>query len=166
MDSNLKNSLLDICKLFEKHNAEYILIGGTAVALHGYYRLSLDNAGELINKPDIDIWYNPSYENYFKILKVIEELGLDTTEFKNEQSPNPIESFFKLDFEEFTIDILPKIKAPIRFLDAFNRKETIELEQIQIHFMNYNDLLEDKNATARNKDLEDIEQLKKIKREK
>lgn len=162
MDNNLKNSLLTVCKLLEKHNVKYILIGGTAVALNGYYRHSINIAGELTDKPDIDIWYNPTFENYFNILNVMEELGQDVTEFKNEQSPNPRKAFFKLDFEEFTLDILPEIKAPIKFIEANRRKETVELVEIQIHFLNYFDLIEDKKATARKKDLEDIEQLKKI----
>ncbi len=163
MENNLKNSLLTICKLLEKHSVQYILIGGTAVALNGYYRHSINIAGELTDKPDIDIWFNPTYENYFSILKVMEELGQDITEFRNEQSPNPRKSFFKLEFEEFTLDILPEIKATIKFFEANSRKETVELEETQIHFMNYFDLIEDKKATARKKDLEDIEQLKKIK---
>lgn len=98
MDNNLKNSLLTVCKLLEKHNVQYILIGGTAVALNGYYRHSINIAGELTDKPDIDVWYNPTYGNYFNILNVMEELGQVVTEFKNEQSPNPSKSFFKLDF--------------------------------------------------------------------
>ncbi len=68
---------------------------------------------------------------------------------------------FKLDFDGFTLDILPEIKADIKFFDANKRKETVELEKTQIHFMCYFDLIEDKKATARKKDLEDIEQLKK-----
>ncbi|HEX5154475.1 MAG TPA: hypothetical protein VFW07_23675 [Parafilimonas sp.] len=96
MDNDLKNSLVTICNLLEKFNVQYMLIGGTAVALNGYYRHSINAAGELTNKPDIDVWYNPTYENYFKVLKVIEGLGQDITEFKNEQAPDPRRSFFKL----------------------------------------------------------------------
>ncbi|MDR6560024.1 MULTISPECIES: hypothetical protein [unclassified Arcicella] len=162
MEDNLKNSLLTICGLFEKHNVQYMIIGGTAVALNGYYRHSMNISGELTQKPDIDIWYNPTYENYFNILKVIEELGQDITEFKNEKSPNPRKSFFRFDFDNFTLDVLPEIKAIIKFIDANKRKETVELLETKIHFMHYWDLIEDKEATARKKDLEDIEQLKKI----
>jgi hypothetical protein len=163
MQNNLKDSLLTVCKLLNDYKVQYILIGGTAVALNGYYRHSINLAGELAEKPDIDIWYNPTYENYFNILKVIEQLGQDITEFKNEKTPNPRKSFFKLTFEEFTVDILPEIKADIKFLDAYKRKETAELEETPIHFMNYLDLIHDKKATARKKDFDDIDQLKKIK---
>lgn len=162
MEDNLRKSLLTICRLFEKYKVQYILIGGTAVALNGYFRLSMNVFGELSEKPDIDIWYNPTFENYFNMLEVIGELGQDIKEFKKEKSPNPRKSFFKLDFKDFTLDILPEIKAELKFRQADKRKETVELEEIQIHFLNFNDLIEDKKATARKKDLEDIEQLKKI----
>lgn len=139
----------------------YMAIGGTAVALNGYYRISTNIAGEVTDKPDIDIWYNPTYENYFNILKVIEELGQDISDFRNEQSPNPRKSFFKFEFDDFTCDLLPEIKGNIKFPDANKRKETVEINETQIHFMNYDDLLKDKEATARKKDIEDIEELKK-----
>ncbi len=99
-------------------------------------------------------------------MKIIEELGQDISEFKNEQSPNPRKSFFKLDFDSFTLDVLPAIKAEIKFLDANQRKETVEVDETQIYFLNYFDLIEDKKATARKKYLEDIEQLKIIKNRK
>lgn len=140
-----------------------MLVGGTAVALYGYYRPSINNAGEMTDKPDIDIWYNPTYENYFNLLKAMEELGQDITEFKNEQSPNPRKSFFKLSFDEFTLDMLPEITGIIKFSEANKRKETVKIAETQIHFMSYSDLIEHKKVTAREKDLEDIEQLKKIK---
>ena len=165
MHYNLKTSLLRVCNLFEKNNVNYIIVGGTAVALHGYYRHSTNIAGELADKPDIDIWYNPTYENYFNLLKVLNELGEDIKKFENEQSPNPRKSFFKLDFAEFTFDILPEIKAPIKFDDAFKRKMTVELEGTRIHVIAYSDLIEDKKSTARKKDLDDIEQLKIIRKE-
>lgn len=163
MEDNVKTTLLTVCELLEKYNVKYMIVGGTAVALNGYYRHSINVSGEITNKPDLDIWYNPTYENYFNILKVIEELGQNISEFKNEQSPNPKKSFFRLDFDNFTLDLLPAIKADIKFYDANQRKETIEFDKIQIYFLNYFDLIEDKKATARKKDLDDIEQLKKIK---
>ncbi|MES2458667.1 MAG: hypothetical protein V4594_24140 [Bacteroidota bacterium] len=165
MSEDLRDTLLTVCTLLEKHKVQYMLIGGTAVALHGYYRMSMNSAGTLADKPDIDLWFEPSYENYSLILKVIEELGQDITDFKNEQNPNPRKSFFKLDFDNFSLDILPEIKASIRFLEAYKRKETVEFGDTLIHFMNYSDLIEDKKATARKKDLEDVIQLKKHKGE-
>lgn len=161
---NLRNSLLTVCRLLEKHNVQYLIVGGTAVALNGYYRMSMDTAGYPASKPDIDIWYNPTYDNYFNILKIIEELGQDITEFKNEKTPQPRSSFFKLDFDGFTLDFLPSIKATtITFENACKNRQTIKFDDSSVHFMSYSELIEDKKATSRAKDLSDIEELKKLK---
>lgn len=162
MEDKLEHALLTICNLLARYKVQYMLIGGTAVALNGYYRHSVNIKGELTDKPDIDVWYNPTYGNYFNVLKVIEELGQDITAFKEEQNPNPRKSFFKLGFDDFTLDILPQIKAAIRFTEADKRKQTVEIDGFLIHFMSYTDLLNDKLATGRKKDATDIEELRKI----
>ena len=90
-----------------------MLIGGTAVALNGYYRVSINIKGEMAEKPDIDVWYNPNYENYYNLIKALTELGHDTSEVKKEKSPNPSRYFFKIDLDNFTLDFLPEIKANI-----------------------------------------------------
>ena len=68
MDKGLRTSLLTVCGLLSKHKVEYLIVGGTAVALHGYFRMSVSIAGIPADKPDLDFWYNPSYKNYFKLL--------------------------------------------------------------------------------------------------
>ncbi|MGN6249442.1 MAG: hypothetical protein ACTHNG_13900 [Ginsengibacter sp.] len=166
MEDNLKATLITVCKLLEKYNVKYLIVGGTAVALNGYYRHSTNASGQLTNKPDIDIWYNSTFDNYFRILKVIEALGQDISEFENEKMPNPRISYFKLDLEDFTIDFLPAIKSNIKFLEVYNRKGTIQVDETKIYFLDILDLIKDKEATARKKDLEDIKQLKKIKNSK
>jgi hypothetical protein len=55
-------------------------------------------AGKIAEKPDLDFWYNPTYDNYFKLLNALEELGQDVTRFKDEQTPNPKKSFFRYEF--------------------------------------------------------------------
>lgn len=46
MEGSLADSILHVCKVLNKHSVEYLLIGGTAVALHGYYRLSRQTSGD------------------------------------------------------------------------------------------------------------------------
>lgn len=166
MEDSLRDKLVTVCKLLEQYGVGYMLIGGTAVALNGYYRHSVDAAGQLTDKPDIDIWYHPTYENYFNVLNALEALGQNVQAFKEELNPNPRESFFKLEFDDFTFDLLPQIKANINFVEANKRRETVVIDGTSIHFMGYTDLIKDKEATARKKDLEDIEHLKKAQGEK
>ncbi len=136
-----------------------MIVGGIAVALHGYYRHSMNMAGKIAEKPDLDFWYNPSYSNYFKLLNVLGDLGQDVTKFKEEQTPDPKRSFFRYEFEEFTLDFLPELKASLKFRQAFSRREIVALNDTEIPFINYKDLVSDKKANARSKDITDLEQL-------
>lgn len=117
-------------------------------------------AGMPTDRPDIDIWYSPTYTNYFKLLDALMALKRDVTKYKNEQSPNPRQSFFRYEFDYFTLDLLPAIKSPISFGPAYARREVIELGKVSIPFIDFEDLLADKQATARPKDLNDIEHLR------
>jgi hypothetical protein len=51
----------------DRHNVEVIAIGGLAVAYHGHRRVSGGQAkGEI--KAEFDFWYNPTTENYVRLL--------------------------------------------------------------------------------------------------
>jgi len=93
MTDNFTDNILIICKALNKHSVQYLIVGGTAVALHGYFRPSLNESGLPAEKPDLDFWYNPAYDNYFRLLNALEELGEDVSEFKAEIAPNPRRSF-------------------------------------------------------------------------
>ena len=98
MESSLTHNILGICKTLNKFSVEYWIVGGTAVALHGYYRHSMNDAGEIAEKPDLDFWYNSTYDNYFKLLNALEDMGQDVKKFKDEQTPDPKRSFFRYEF--------------------------------------------------------------------
>ncbi|MGC4233201.1 MAG: hypothetical protein QM594_09500 [Niabella sp.] len=61
------------------------------------------------------------------------------------------------------MDLIPQIKAPVKFIDAYKRKYTVEIEGISINVIGYPDLILDKQALGRKKDMEDVQQLKNLK---
>jgi hypothetical protein len=162
MENKLESAILKVCSTLNSNSVQYLLVGGIAVGFHGYYRPSVNGAGDIVEKPDLDFWYNPTYENYFRLLSALEELGQDVTKFKEEQSPNPLTSFFKYEFDQFTLDLLPRIKADIKFRVAFEKKESIVLEEVEIPFISLDDLIKDKSTDPRQKDVLDIERLNDI----
>lgn len=52
MDKVFQESLLHVCSLLNKNKVEYLIVGGTAVALYGYYRMSITASGKPAEKPD------------------------------------------------------------------------------------------------------------------
>ena len=162
MDNSLADSILNVCRVLKKYSVQYMIVGGTAVALHGYFRRSLNLSGLTAVKHDLDFWDNPTYDNYFRLLNALEELGQDVSEFKDEIAPNPKKLFFKLEFEKFTLDFLPELNGLSRFSFSFKERETVNLSETEISFLSYDDIIKNKQENARPKDLIGIEQLKII----
>ena len=80
--------------------------------------------------------------------------------FQAEQAPNPKKSFFRYEFEQFTLDLLPELKAALPFGGSYRKREVLTLQEVAIPLISLDDLLADKAENARPKDLIDIEQLK------
>jgi hypothetical protein len=57
----------EFLKLLNKQEVEYLVVGGYAVVIHGYPRLT----------GDIDLWIKPTIENSRKVVKVLEQFGFD-----------------------------------------------------------------------------------------
>ena len=65
----MKEALVSICSLLNKHEVDYLVIGGVAVIFHGYTRAT----------GDLDFWYKPSLDNFHKIIKAFKEYGIDVS---------------------------------------------------------------------------------------
>ena len=159
MENDLSEGLSKVCEILNKHSVEYLVIGGSAVAFHGYPRPSVAPSGKMADKPDLDFWYNPTYENYFKVLDAMHELGEDVSQFKAEKTPDPRKSFFRIDHEQFTIDLLPEVPGLSRFRSSYNTRIEAKSGEITVPMISYEDLILSKEKLARPKDIEDINEL-------
>lgn len=152
----------DLFELFNRHQVEYLVIGGSAVAFYGFYRPSKKANGTDEDLHDFDFWYNPSYDNFYRLLNALEEIGVDVKAYRDDPQPDPRKSVFKLRFNAYKLDILPTLKAPIKFGEAFNRKRVFNSDAIAIPVISVGDLIREKEALNRAKDQEDIAYLKRL----
>lgn len=139
-----------------------MVVGGVAVGYYGYIRMSLASNGQFVDEPDLDIWYNPTYANYYNLLNALEAIQIDVKRLKAEQAPDPKHSFLRYKLGDCTLDLLPQIKAPIKFLDAYRRRHSFGRNSFEISFINIEDLIADKVAAGRPKDIVDIAHLRKM----
>ena len=126
---------------------KYLLVGGYAVNFYGYHRFT----------EDIDFWIAVSDENFGRLLAAIREFfgedleGLDMNFLKNNESlylgcvPDKIEVFQKA--------------SGLDFGQAFPRRLESVLEGIPVKVISLADLRANKRASARHKDLADLERL-------
>lgn len=155
------NEILIVFDTLNKNAVDYLVIGGTAVSYYGEPRQSKTANGQIVDKPDLDIWYNPSYQNYYNLLNALEQLGRDVTRYKDEKAPNPKKSVFRYDLDDYTLDFLPNIKAPLPFRQSFLRRKVVQRNGVDIPFISLGDLILDKQALGRQKDIDDLENLKR-----
>lgn len=64
----------DFIKLLNDYHAEYLIVGGYAMAFHGKPRFT----------GDLDIWINISEDNATKLVNVIREFGFSSLGFVKE----------------------------------------------------------------------------------
>lgn len=155
MEKNPQEKLESIFKnfisLLNKYEVEYLVIGGYAVAVHGYVRAT----------GDIDIWINPTAINADKMLSVMLDFGFDAYDFQiidfliDENNKGGFVSFGDVPFK---IKILTTTLG-VTFGEAYQNKKTIFIENLPIHFIGLAELIKNKKAVGRPKDILYIENL-------
>jgi hypothetical protein len=131
------------------NKVEYMLVGGYAVILHGYRRVT----------GDLDIWVNRTKENYSKLVKAFFQFGLSVFEMSEEKFLDAESAdVFSFGRPPVSIDILTRLKG-VEFDNAFSQAIQFDENGLIVRFIHLNNLIEAKKASGRYKDLDDIEKL-------
>jgi len=133
----------DFIQALNDNTVEYMLVGGYAVILHGYRRVT----------GDMDIWVNRTKENYSKLVNAFSQFGLSVFDMTEENFLN-MESadVFSFGRPPVSIDILTKMKG-VEFNDAFVRALQFDEDGLIVRFIHLNNLIEAKKASGCHKDL-------------
>lgn len=139
----------EFVELLIKHKAEYLIVGGYAVGIHGYPRYT----------GDLDIWLNPTEENAHRILDAVKEFGFSSIKLTVKDLMKE-ENVIQLGYPPLRIDLLNHIDG-VTFTECFQHKKVVKIEKLQMNFISYNDLLKNKRASNRPQDAADLDNLQK-----
>ena len=137
----------EFLKLLNDHNVEYLLVGGFAVAIHGYPRATAD----------MDVWVARNRLNAERIVSCLREFGFDTPSLNADLFQDP-ERIVRMGEAPLRIEILTDIDG-VQFDECLNRAEIQEIDGILIPVIALQDLKLNKLASGRAKDLDDLENL-------
>jgi predicted nucleotidyltransferase len=128
---------------------EYLVIGGVAAIAHGVPRLTLD----------LDILIRATPDNVRSLLQAFEDAGLGTAALTtvDEILANEV-VIFK---DRIRVDVQTRTPG-IDFEGARGRCVTIEVEGVPVYLLSIDDLIASKRAAAREKDLQDVEALERL----
>lgn len=144
---NIHPDFEELLRLLEEHAIEYMIVGGYAVAFHGFPRFT----------KDIDLFFRLTSENAIRLRQALVDFG-----FREEELP--IEAFTTIG------NVLTFGTAPTR-VDLINEIDGVTYDEarpnvvrgkygdVEVTFIGLADLLKNKKSTPRTKDKGDVEEL-------
>ena len=135
-----------LLSLLNEHEVEYLIVEGWALGVHGYVRAT----------GDMDIWIGQSDFNIERLLKALTAFGVPSgveAEFFKEAG-----NAFRIGNPPLRIEIITEATG-INFSQSYKRRILIEAGAMTLPFLSYDDLVTNKKASGRLRDLADLEGL-------
>ncbi len=137
----------EFLELLNKHQVEYLIVGGYALAFHGVPRFT----------GDIDIFIYANPENAERVLKALEEFGFASSDLTAEDftSSNKV---IQLGTPPVRVDIITSLTG-ISWEEVIKSRVPGNYGGVPVYFISKSDFIKNKRAIGRMKDLADIEAL-------
>jgi hypothetical protein len=137
----------ELLELLNAHEVEYLIIGGYALALHGYPRFT----------GDLDIYLGIHRDNAKKVLSVLSEFGFGALNLAEEDFTKS-NQIIQLGVPPIRIDFVTSIDG-VEWDAAWKNREKGSWADVPVAYLSRKDFIANKRASGRLKDLADIESL-------
>lgn len=141
----LPDDFKDFIKLLNEHDVRYLLVGGWAVGIYGNPRAT----------KDIDFLIAVDDKNIANLQKALYAFGAPTVENKVFQEKGNV---YRMGRSPVQVDIINEASG-ISFEDCYARRNVITVEDVKISTISKEDLIRNKKASGRHRDLADAEGL-------
>lgn len=134
----------EFLKLLNSKRVEYLVIGGYAVGYHGYPRPT----------GDMDIWISNVPDNAERAREALEEFGFSCPAdiiVKDNQ-------VLRMGVSPFRLELLTTIDG-VKFSECYLERVTADANGVEVSLISLPRLKENKRASGRLKDLDDVEKL-------
>ena len=146
-DPQLTDDFKEFLRLLNASSVDYLLVGGYAVAIHGYPRATVD----------MDVWIRPSQPNAEAIVQALRAFGFDLPDLKAEVFLSP-RALVRFGVPPFRIEVMTAIDG-VAYDVCRSRALMVDIDGIPVPVIALDDLKANKRATGRHKDLADLENL-------
>lgn len=143
----LNRDFKEFIKSLNDRGVRYLVVGGYAVAFHGYPRYT----------GDMDVWVEPTEENAQRLIEALEDFGFASLGLKKEDFLEP-DQIVQLGYPPCRIDIFTSLPG-VEFGSCYQDRVEEEIGGIKVNFVDLECLKKSKKASGRAQDLADLEQL-------
>lgn len=146
--------VLSFFKALAQNDVKYMLVGGFAVAFHGYVRAT----------HDLDLWLKDEEDNINRFKKTLSQSGVKGLDELRSFEMIPGFTQFQIGDSGFLVEPLKSLKTlgEFDFDEAYKRASEGKFAGIKFKVIHALDLLREKEATNRPKDQGDIDFLKSL----
>ncbi len=137
----------DFLRLLNESGVKYLIVGGYAVAFHGYVRYT----------GDLDIFVELSEDNAAKLARVLRLFGFNLPRVRPALFLRK-GKIIRMGHEPMRLEILNEIDG-VSFQECYQARRVAKLEGLDVNFIDRPQLLRNKRATGRKKDEVDAEEL-------
>jgi len=142
--------LREFIELLNLENVQYLVIGGWAYNRYAEPRMT----------GDIDFFVDSSEQNQSKLRIVLEKFGFGQT-LPPQTKPLFEKKIIMLGRPPHRIDLLIEISG-VAFKDAYKRRENGILDDVPVGYISKEDLIQNKRAAGRDKDIADVKALQSM----
>lgn len=148
----LTDDLREFLKSLTRNEVAFMLVGGYAVALHGFPRATAD----------MDIWVSTEPANVERVLEAIRDFGFapDADAATALRTPGKV---LRMGYPPARVELLTA-PAGVEFGPCMGRAEIHEALGVKVPTIGLDDLIANKRAAGRPKDLIDADELERIRR--
>ena len=155
MINKWKEEINSFISLSDKYGVRMLMVGGGAVNFHGYQRHSAD----------VDFWIDTSDTNLNKLIKVFNEMGYSIESFPDKVRNQEQNISVKFSPSDLNLELITRFSISKSFDEAYKYSELATVNDKNVckwNVLSLEDLIDSKLRARRNKDLLDIQELKRI----
>jgi predicted nucleotidyltransferase len=147
---NIQKDFEEFLRLLNGKKVEYVIVGAYAVAFYGHVRMT----------KDLDILFRNTPQNIRKLRSALKQFGF-TTDNLDDVAFSEQGKIIRMGVSPVMIELINAISG-LSFDTAWKNRVQGPYGGIKVNFLSLQNLLRNKLASGRAKDIADVEELKKI----
>lgn len=144
---NIHNEFSEFLRLLREESVEFVVVGGFAVAFHGYPRAT----------NDLDLFFRGTEENIRRLCRALERFDIPTGESSVREFGEP-GIIIRIGMPPVRLELINTISG-LSFEEVWERRVEDVYGNTPTSYISLADLLANKKASGRPKDLADADEL-------
>lgn len=137
----------EFLRLLNEHEVRYLLVGGYAVGYYGYVRATAD----------MDLWVDRERGNAERLVEVLREFGFGGSDPRPEMFLEE-SRVIRMGVPPIRIELLTSVSG-VEFAECYAERTVEAWDDVSVNIISLSKLKENKRASGRLKDLNDLEYL-------